>query len=186
MRPERGRLLIAGTALVLALLILLFPPWRARAIRTTTRYAAVENVAPATLIDTVGWSIRFLPLFAPPRAPLTPAEVRELARHARTGDSVAKRRLVAEMNPFERRVGVPEILRTNGELWRDSVLSTAGVPSVSFYDASFRLDDSAIALRLAVVLVVAFAVDRRRVAAASSRHGGGGDHNPGYTGIHRS
>lgn len=185
MRPERGRLLITGAALALAILILLFPPWRARAIRTTTRYAAVENVAPATLIDTVVWSIRSLPIFAPPRLPLTSAEVRELARRARIRDRVARRRLVGEMDPFERRVGVPEILRTSGELWRDSVLAAAGMPSVSFYDVSFTLDDSAIALRLTLVLLLAFIVDRWRIAAGSSRRASGGDHKPGHAGIRR-
>ena len=177
MRSDRGRLLIAGTALALSVLILVFPPWRARAIRTTTRYAAVANVAPATVVDTVTWTIRALPLFDRPKAPLTAAEGRELSRRAQTGDMSAKRRLLAVMDPFERRVKAPDILQTGGELWRDSVLSAAQMPSVSSYDVDFTLDDSVIALRLSVVLLLAFIVDRRRVAVSSPRVGGG-DHKP--------
>ena len=177
MRTDRGRLLIAGTALALAVLILVFPPWRARAIRTTTRYPAVANVAPATVVDTVIWTVRALPLFDPPKAPLTAAEGRELSRRAQSGDMSAKRRLLSVMDPFERRVKAPEILQTEGELWRDSVLSAAQMPSVSSYDVAFTLDNSAIALRLSVVLLLAFILDRRHVAV-SSRRVGGGDHRP--------
>ena len=175
MRIDRGRLLIAGTALALAVLILLFPPWYARAIRTTTRYAAVANVATATVIDTVIWTIRALPLFDPPKAPRTAAEGRELSRRAQTGDTAAIRRLLPMMDAFERRVKAPEILQTVGELWRDSVLSAAQIPSVSSYEVDFTLDDSVIALRLSVVLLIAFILDRRHVAV-SSRRIGGGDH----------
>lgn len=177
MRTDRGRLLIAGTALAFAVLILIFPPWRARAIRSTTRYAAVANVAPATVVDTVIWTIRALPLFDPPKAPLTAAEARELSRRAQTGDMLAKRRLLALMDPFERRANVPEILQTGGELWRDSVLAAAQMPSLSSYAVDFTLDDSAIALRLSVVLLVAFVLDRRHLTV-SSRRVGGGDHKP--------
>ena len=176
MRADRGRLLIAGTALSFAVLILVFPPWRARAVRTTTRYAAVANVAPATVVDTVVWTIRALPLFDPPKAPLTAAERRELSRRAQTGDVSAKRRLLVVMEPFEQRIKAPEILQTGGELWRDSVLSAAQMPSLSSYDVDFTLDDSVIVLRLSVVLLLAFILDRRHVAV-SSRRLGGGDHN---------
>lgn len=177
MRRDRGRLLIAGSALALVVLILVFPAWRARAIRTTTRYAAVANVAPATVVDTIIWTIRALPLFDPPKAPLTATEARELSQRAQKGDVRAKRHLLDAMAPFERRVKAPEILQTGGEVWRDSVLSAAQMPSVSSYEVAFTLDDSAIALRLSVVLLLAFIFDRRRVAV-SSRRIGGGDHKP--------
>jgi hypothetical protein len=169
MTRDRGRLAITGGAVVLALAVLLFPPWSARAIRTTSRYASVPGVAPATLVDTVRWSIRVLPLFAPPHPAISGAAMRDLAARAQSGDTVAKRQLVRLVEPFERRVGAPEILRTSGELWRDSVLAVAGMPSVSSYQASFALDDLGIALRLAAVALIALFLDRRRPGARSSR-----------------
>lgn len=169
MRGDRGRLVITGAALVIALGILLFPPWNARAIRTTTRYATVAGVAPATLVDTVTWALRSFPLFSPPRSPLSVMEMRDLAVRAQAGDSAAKRRLVLATGAFERRVGFPEILRTSGELWRDSVLAVAGMPSTSWYEVRFTLDDVGIALRLAAVAIIALIVDRRRLRAGLSR-----------------
>lgn len=169
MRRDRGRELITGVALALALAILLFPPWTAIAIRTTTRYAAVRDVAPATVVDTVSWALRTFPLFAPPRAAMTALQMRELAGLTQAGDTAAKHRLMQTMEPFERRVGTPEILRTSGELWRDSVLAAAGMPSVSFYDVSFAIDDVGVALRVAVVALVALILDRWRSAIRSSK-----------------
>lgn len=168
MKHDRGRLIITGAALVLALAILLFPPWTARAVRTTTRYAAVQGVAPATVVDTVSWSLRVYPLFSPPRARVDGLEMRDLATRAQAGDTAAKRELLDSTGAFERRVGVPEILRTSGELWRDSVLAAAGMPSVSAYQISFALDDVGIFMRLAAVVFVAVVLDRRRPGARPS------------------
>lgn len=177
MKRDRGRQLITGAALVLALAVLLFPPWNARAIRMTTRYAAMPGVAPATVVDTVAWVLRASPLFAPPHAVLPASEMYRLATRAIAGDTSAKRRLLLITEPFERRVGAPEILRTSGELWRDSVLAAAGVPSVSAYDVTFAVDDVGIALRLAAVAIAAVVLDRRRPAARVSSWSRARDHN---------
>jgi hypothetical protein len=178
MRRDPGRLAIAGVALVLALAVLLFPPWTARAVRTTTRYASVPGVAPATLVDTVTWSIRVMPLFAPPHPPISGAAMRDLAGRAQSGDTLAKRQLVHLTDVFERRVGAPEILRMSGELWRDSVLAAAGIPSVGTYEATFALDDVGIAMRLAAIALIALVIDRRRFVARWSLRRRGGDHTP--------
>lgn len=169
-------MLITGVALALALAILLFPPWTARAIRSTTRYAAMQGVAPATLVDTVVWTLRAFPVFAPPRAPVSARVMRALAARSLAGDSLAKRELVGLTEPFERRVGAPEILRASGELWRDSVLAAAGIPSLSAYDVTFAIDDIGIVLRLASVALAAFILDLRRSGARSSRRGRAEDH----------
>ena len=176
MKRDRGRLVVTGLALAIALAILLFPPWNARAVRTTTRFAAVQGVTPATVVDTVSWTLRAFPLFAPPRPEITALEMQNLATHAQAGDSVAKRRLIQLTGSFERRVDTPEILRTSGELWRDSVLAAAGMPSVSSYEVTFALDDVGIALRLAAVALIAVIVDRRRPGVRSSRGHRSGDH----------
>jgi hypothetical protein len=176
MRRDRGRLLIIGAALVIALVILLFPPWNVRAIRTTTRYAGVPGVAPATVVDTVSWALRVFPLLAPPRAPLSAIEMRDLVIRLREGDNEAKRRLILATEPFEGRVHAPAILRTSGEIWRDSVLAAAGLPSISWYEVEFTLDDLGIALRLAAVALVAVILDRRRIRAGLSRPARAEDH----------
>jgi hypothetical protein len=171
MPRDRGRLLITGVALALALAILLFPPRTARAVRSTTRYAAVQGVAPATLVDTVVWTLRASFVFAPPRTPVTATVMRALAARSLAGDTAAKQRLLGLTEPFERKVAAPEILRASGELWRDSVLAAAGIPSLSGYEVTFAVDELGVALRLASVALVAFILEVRRSGARSSRRG---------------
>ena len=156
-------------ASALALLVVLFPPWKARAVRTTTRFAAVDGVAPLTLIDTVTWTLPAAIIFAPPHTPFTSRELREITSRKLSGDSGVHGQLEA-LERFERRVHVPENLRTSGELWRDSVFAVAGMPSVSSYEVTFTLDDVGIALRLGAVAVVALLLEARRRGATSS-HG---------------
>jgi len=155
--------------MVLAVLSVLFPPWRARAIRTTIRYAAVPGVAPATDVDTIIWNLSFEPLFSPPRSPLAAAEMNSLAVRAASGDARARASLRATMGAFEQRYHAPEIIRTNGELWRDSVLMSAGVPAVSSYAASFTLDDRWIAARLTAIAAIAVFLEWWRVRRCRSR-----------------
>lgn len=169
MRQPPGRIAIVAVATVLAILSVLFPPWRARAIRTTTRFAAVSGVAPATIVDTVEWSLSFVSIFAPPRAPLSGGEMRALAVRSLSGDSMARDELRRRTEPFERRYHAPEIIRMDGEVWRDSVLAVAGIPAISSYEASFALADGWIAARLIAIVVIACYVDyRRRLRAATA------------------
>ena len=162
MRRPRGWVAIVGSAIVLALLVVLFPPWRARAVRTTTRYAAVAGVAPAILIDTIGWGLSFEPLFAAPRAPMPATEMRRLSERAVAGDAGARAKLRGVMEPFERRYNAPEVIRTSGELWRDSVLAVARVPAVSSYDVTFSIDDRWLAARLIAIAAAASLLEYRR------------------------
>lgn len=168
-RKPPGRIAIVAGALVLAFLCVLFPPWRARAIRTTTRYAAVPGVAPASITDTVVWALSFEPLFSPPRSPLTATEMNALAERAAHGEARARATLRETMDAFERRYHAPEIIRTGGELWRDSVLATAGVPAVSSYAASFTLDDRWIAARLIAIAALAALLERWRLRRHRTR-----------------
>jgi hypothetical protein len=143
---------------VTALLIVIYPPWRAQAVRKTSRYAGMSGIEPLVFIDTVRWSLSFAPLYAQPRVPFTAADILRTIERASRGDTTAKRALVRTTDRFERRYGVPEVLRVSGSLWRDSVLSSAGVPSVSAYDLSFAIDDRRLALRLLVVALIGVAV----------------------------
>jgi len=160
---------IAG-ALAIALLILLFPPWQARAIRTSTRYGAVSGVAPATLTDTVRWTLTFAPLYSPPRATLGGERMQELATRSLAGDNAAKTELSQLADKFEIRFHVPEVLRVSGSLWRDSVLAKAGIPSVTSYDLTFAIHQRWLAARLAVVAAIGLLATRRR----AKRRGGVG------------
>jgi hypothetical protein len=167
-RQPAGRITIAA-AVVIALLTVIFPPWRARAIRTTTRYAAVSGVAPATVIDTITWRLSAAPLFAPPRAPLPGSVTHALALRSMAGEPAARAELRRVMEPFEQRYHAPEIIRTVGEVWRDSVLAVAGVPAVSSYDASFAIDELGLAGRLIAVATIAAFVEYRRVRRQRAR-----------------
>jgi hypothetical protein len=162
-RQPIGRIAIIAGAVVLGVLALLFPPWHARAIRTTTRYAAVAGVSPATVVDTVSWNLSFESIFSPPRAPLSSSAMHSLAMRAASGDARGRAELRRIMEPFERDHHVPDIIRTSGELWRDSVLAAAGIPSVSSYEASFTLDDRWIAARLIAIVAIAGYLERRRL-----------------------
>ena len=165
--PPYRRLILLCIALV-AVLALLFPPWRARAIRTTTRYAAVSGVAPSTVVDTIDWLIPFAAIYAPPKPLLAGDRMRELAGRATGGDSDARRRLRDSTAEVERRYHAPEVLRTDGAVWRDSVLTAAGIPAISSYDLTFRIDQRWVLARLAALALLAFALEwrgrRRRIA----------------------
>jgi hypothetical protein len=162
-------MIVAGAA-SLALLVLLFPPWRARAIRTTVRYGAVAGVAPSALTDTIAWLLPFMPVFAPPRVGITGDRMRDLAARSSAGDASARATLRAATADAERRVHVPEVMRTDGAIWRDSVLAAAGIPAASSYDLSFTLDQRWLAARLAVVALIAFILDLRDRRRAISPH----------------
>ena len=157
-----GRSPIVIGALVIALLVLLFPPWRARAIRITTRYLGVPGVAPVTVIDTIDWTLSFEPIYSPPRASLDGNAMRALATRSFRGDTIARTELRRRTGAFERRFHAPEVLRTSGELWRDSVLALTGIPSMSSYDVTFSLDERWIAARLIAIAALALLLDYRR------------------------
>lgn len=164
------RIILLGLAVV-ALLALLLPPWRARAIRTATRYAAVSGVAPSTVVDTIDWLIPFAPIYAPPRALLTGDRMRELATRAVQGDTAARRQLRDSTMDLEQRYRAPDVLRTMGEVWRDSVLAAAGIPAFSSYDVAFTIDERWVVARLAVLALLVFALEwrgRRRRASKGS------------------
>jgi hypothetical protein len=159
--PLRGRPLIVVAATILAVLVLLFPPWRARAIRTTSRYAAVPGVEPSTVVDTISWPLQFAPLYAPPRAPLSGQKMHELAARALQRDASARDSLLRATGDLEGRYHVPDVLHAAGELWRDSVLRAAGIPALSSYDLTFTLDQPWIAARLTMLALIAFVLDLR-------------------------
>lgn len=167
--PRQRRLILLGIALA-AVLALLFPPWRARAIRTSTRYAAVSGVAPSTVVDTIDWLIPFAPIYAPPRAWLAGDRVRALAARAIRGDTEARRLIRDSVVVVEQRYHAPDVLRTGGEVWRDSVLAAAGIPAIGSYDLTFIIDQRWVAARLAALALLGLALEwrgRRRRAASS-------------------
>ena len=122
----------------------------------------MAGVAPATLIDTVTWGLSFEPLFAAPQAPMAAAELRRLSERAVAGDLGARAELRRVMDPFERKYNAPEVIRTSGEIWRDSVLAAAGVPAVSSYDVTFSIHDAWLAARLIAIAAVASLLEYRR------------------------
>ena len=158
MRSRSQRRVLAA-ALVAALLVAAHPPWRATAVRTSTRHAGVPNVEPVTLVDTIEWTLAFAPLYARPRSPSDPTLARQV-------DERARRERQAAIERFEHKYKVPEILRTAGAAWRDSILGRAGIPSASSYAARFAVDRARLALRLAVVALLGAAsyywMSRRR------------------------
>lgn len=158
---SRSRRLILLCIGFVAVLALLFPPWQARAIRTTTRYAAVSGVAPSTVVDTIDWLVPFAAIYAPPRPLLEGDRMRELARDAIRGDSSARGRLRDSATSVEQRYHAPEVLRTLGAVWRDSVLAAAGIPAISGYDLTFTIDQRWLAARLAALALLAFALQWR-------------------------
>jgi hypothetical protein len=164
-RPAR-RVSIIIVAVVVAALAVLFPPWSARAVRTTTRYAAVAGVAPSIVVDTLEWSLSFVPIWSPPRAPLNGDQIRALALRSLSGDANARAELRRSMDEFERRYHAPEVIRMTGEVWRDSVLAAAGIPGISSYEATFSLDERWIAARLLAIALAALFLERRQLSRA--------------------
>ena len=150
-------------ATLVAVGVVLVPPWRATAIRTTTtRYGGEASATPMTLTDTVQWTLSWAPLYRRPRAPFTAAQWRAAEERALAGEGVARATLLPIVSRFERRYDVPDVLRAAGTAWRDSVLATAGMPSISSYDVVFAIDDARLATRLALLLLAAYLIDRRQ------------------------
>jgi hypothetical protein len=158
--PPHRRLIPLGIAVV-ALFAVIFPPWRARAIRTTSRYAAVSGLAPSIVVDTIDWLVPFAAIYAPPRPWLTGDRMRELAARAIAGDSAARRRLSDSTTHVEQRYHAPEALLADGEVWRDSVLTAAGIPAVSSYDLAFTIDRGWVAARLVVLALLGLSLEWR-------------------------
>ena len=148
-------LVLAGIA-ILALVIVVFPPWQGRAVRTTTRYAAVPGVAPSVLTDTLTWTLPFAPVYAPPRATLDGNRMQQLATRSLLSDTAAASELRRSTEEIERKYHAPAVLRAAGALWRDSVLAKAGIPSVTSYEMTFAIDRRWMAARLAVLFTVGF------------------------------
>ena len=146
---------------MLALLVLLFPPWRARAIRTTTRFAVATDVAPETAVDTITWLLAFAPIYAPPRALLDAERMRTLATRSLSGDSGARAELLNSASEYESRLHVPQVLRVSGSVWRDSVLARSGIPSVTSYGLTLVIDNEWLVGRLVVLAVVWMYFSRR-------------------------
>ena len=167
------RLIVIGLA-VAAALALLFPPWRVRAVRSTTRYAAVAGVAPSTVVDTIDWLIPFAAIYAPPRSRITGDHMRALATRAIRGDTAARRELRESTMDVEQHYHAPEVLWSGGEVWRDSVLAAAGIPAVSGYDLAFSIDQGWVAARLVVLALLGLALEwrsrRRRAPISETRH----------------
>ena len=87
--------------------------------------------------------------------------MRELAQRSLGGDTSARAELRRRTTGVERRYHAPEVLRTDGEIWRDSVLAAAGIPATSSYDLTFFIDQRWLALRLAILALIALALDYR-------------------------
>lgn len=151
-----GRMLVLVGIATLALLVVVYPPWRARAVRTTSRYAAVPGVTPSILTDTLTWTVPFAPVYAPPRASLEGQRMQQLAMRSLLGDTAAAGELRRATEEIERKYHAPEVLRAAGALWRDSLLSKAGIPSVTSYELTFAIDRPWMAARLAVLIIVGF------------------------------
>ena len=148
---------------------MLYPPWRATAIRITTRYGNVEGMQAQSVVDTVEWPLEFAPIAAAPRTPFTTTELQQIVIRAHRGDSTARDELRLTTQSFEERYHVPEALRASAAFWRDSVLSAAGIPSVTTYHVTFAIDDARLALRLGLLGAVAMVTEWKAVRRRSSR-----------------
>lgn len=161
MRLDRKGLSAIAIA-ILAIAVVLFPPWRARAIRTTMRYAAMPGIAPSVLIDTLSWTLPFAPVYAPPHAALDGQRMQGLATRSLAGDTAAAAELRRLTDPVEKAYHAPETVKASGALWRDSILAKAGMPSITSYDLMFAIDRRWMASRLAVLVALGFVLLRGR------------------------
>jgi hypothetical protein len=112
-------------------------------------------------VDTIDWLVPFAAIYAPPRPWLTGDRMRELAARAIAGDSAARRRLSDSTTDVEQRYHAPEALLADGEVWRDSVLTAAGIPAVSSYDLAFTIDRGWVAARLVVLALLGLSLEWR-------------------------
>jgi hypothetical protein len=152
-RSKTIRRRLLAVAAGIAILIVLHPPWIARAVAMRMNFDGFPTARPTTVVDTVEWAVPFAPIYARPTLSLDTREFKAYQARLSKGDTAAAREWQREIEGIERRYRVPDTLRSE---W--SMNTTGTAPIVAYrrkiVSAQFEID----AARLGVYLLVVIAV----------------------------
>jgi len=155
------RVIALGGAI--AALVALHPPWTARAVAMRMNFKGFPAVPPTSVVDTVGWTVPFAPVYSPPSLSLTAQQLTDYQARLSRGDTSAAREWQERIETIERRYRVPDTLRSE---W--SLKASNDAPAVAYrrkiVSAHFDVDIA----RLGVYLLVVFAATAA-VAIVTSR-----------------
>lgn len=108
-------------------------------------------VPPTSVVDTVGWTVPFAAIYAPPSLSLTAQQQTDYQSRLSRGDTSAAREWQARIETIERRYRVPDTLRSE---W--SLKATNDAPAVSYrrkiVSAHFDVDVARFGVYLLVVV----------------------------------
>jgi hypothetical protein len=151
---------------VIAALVALHPPWIARAVAMRMSFKGFPAVPPTSVVDTVGWTVPFAAIYAPPSLSLTAQQQTDYQARLSKGDTSAAREWEERIEGIERRYRVPDTLRSE---W--SLRATNNAPAVAYrrkiVSAHFEVDVARLGVYLLVVVAVTAAaaiVTSRRAA----------------------
>lgn len=150
-RSTKTRRVIAVGAAIAAL-VALHPPWIARAVAMRMNFKGFPAVPPTTVVDTVGWTVPFAALYAPPSLSLTTQQLTDYQARLAKGDTSAAREWEENIEGIERRYRVPDTLRSE---W--SLKTANDAPAVAYrrkiVSAHFEVDVARLGVYLLVVVV---------------------------------
>jgi hypothetical protein len=163
MKPRR---VILAVGAGIAALIALHPPWTARAVAMRMSFEGFPAVPPTSVVDTVGWTVPFAAIYAPPSLSLSAQQLSEYQARLSRGDTSAAREWQERVETIERRYRVPDTLRSE---W--SMKATNDAPAVAYrrkiVSAHFEVDLAKLGvylLALAAATTVAAILTSRRAA----------------------
>lgn len=134
----------------IAALVALHPPWIARAVAMRMNFKGFPAVPPTTVVDTVGWTVPFAAIYAPPSLSLTAQQQTDYQARLSRGDTSAAREWEENIEGIERRYRVPDTLRSE---W--SLKTANDAPAVAYrrkiVSAHFEIDVARLGVYLLVV-----------------------------------
>jgi hypothetical protein len=145
---KTSRVIVAGAGI--AALVALHPPWIARAVAMRMSFEGFPAVPPTSVVDTVGWTVPFAAIYAPPSLSLSAQQLSEYQARLSRGDTSAAREWKERIEAIERRYRVPDTLRSE---W--SMKATNDAPAVAYrrkiVSAQFEVDVARLGVYLLIV-----------------------------------
>jgi hypothetical protein len=150
-RSTKTRRAILAAGAGLAALIVLHPPWIARAVAMRMSFEGFPAVRPTTVVDTVEWALPFAPIYDRPSLSLDAQQFAAYETRLSKGDTSAAREWQYRIEGIERRYRVPDSLRSE---WS---MNTAGPGPIVAYrrkivSADFEVDVARLGVYLLVVV----------------------------------
>jgi hypothetical protein len=150
----RRILLVLGLGVMA--LVVLHPPWIAKAVLTRMSFRGFPSVPPTTIIDSATWRVPFAAVYSPPTLDLPVGDLAEYQRRLLAGDTAAASEWQGRTEAIERRYRVPPKLRS---VWGRDTRAVAFTSSI--VSTRFEIDRVRLGIYLLAIAVATMAILRR-------------------------